>query len=260
MTPTTSLTRMSAWLEQAWLSRYLDRQLESDEAIWFEAYVLDKPELLAMIDADTRFRDALAADPTMRQMERSAVGERRQVGETSHGEAGGDEGDGTRFDEQPTAIMQPTGTISIDSHPASRTRRIAQPPRWFALAASLLAGIGVGGIGIQSLSPRSSAPEIMANPTRIIYDTMRGEVTPPRIEHGDSRSPYVLVEVAVPPGAEHIVLNMDGRQEPVTVSSEGFVTFLAARKNLAAGTAASISYARRGSSDVTTLQLQPVDQ
>jgi hypothetical protein len=33
MTPTTSLTRMSAWLEQAWLSRYLDRQLESEETI-----------------------------------------------------------------------------------------------------------------------------------------------------------------------------------------------------------------------------------
>jgi len=260
MTPTTSLVRMNAWLEQAWLTRYLDRQLASDEVTWFEAYALDKPELLAMIDADTHFRDALADDPTMRHMERLVVEESLHGRATAHGEAAGDEDDGPRFGEQPTAIEQPTGTISIDSRPSSRTRRIAQPPRWFALAASLLAGIGVGGIGIQSLSSRSSAPEIMANPTRIIYDTMRGEVTPPRIEHGDSRSPYVLVEVAVPPGAEHIVLNMDGLQEPVTVSSEGFVTFLAARKNLAAGTAASISYARRGSSDVTTLQLQPVDQ
>jgi hypothetical protein len=260
MTPTTSPTRMNAWLELAWLTRYLDRQLASDEATWFEAYVLDKPELLAMIDADTRFRDALADDPTMRHRERSIVEESRQGRATAHGEAAADEHDGPRFSEQPTAIAQPTGTISIDSHPSSRTRRIAQPPRWFAIAATLLAGVGVGGIGVQSLSPRSSAPEIVANPTRIIYDTMRGEVTPPRVEYGDSRSPYVLVEVAVPPGAEHIVLNMDGLQEPVIVSSEGFVTFLAARKNLAAGTAASISYARRGSSDVTTLQLQPVDQ
>ena len=141
-------------------------------------------------------------------MERSVVEESRQGRATAHGEAAGEEHDGPRFSEQPTAITQPTGTISSDSHPASRTRRIAQPPRWFALAASLLAGIGVGGIGIQSLSSRSSAPEIVANPTRIIYDTMRGEVTPPRIEHADSHSPYVLVEVAVPPGAEHIVLKM----------------------------------------------------
>jgi hypothetical protein len=70
MTPTTSPARMNAWLEQAWLTRYLDRQLASDEATWFEAYALDKPELLAMIDADTRFRDALADDPTMRHMQR----------------------------------------------------------------------------------------------------------------------------------------------------------------------------------------------
>jgi len=259
MTPTTLPARMNAWLEQAWLTRYLDRQLASDEATWFEAYALDKPELLAMIDADTRFRDALADDPSMRQMERSVAGESRQSGAIAHGDAAREAHDPSR-DDQPTAVTQPTGTISIDLHPASRTRRITQPPRWFALAATLLAGVGVGGIGIQSLSPSSSAPEIVANPTRIIYDTMRGEVTPPRIEHGDSRSQYVLVEVAVPPGAEHIVLNMDGLQQPVTVSSEGFVTFLAARKNLAAGTAASITYARRGSSDVTTLQLQPVDQ
>ncbi len=56
-------TPMSAWLEQAWLARYLDRQLDGDEAAWFEAYVLDKPELLTMIDADNRLRDALAAEP-----------------------------------------------------------------------------------------------------------------------------------------------------------------------------------------------------
>jgi hypothetical protein len=259
MTPTTSLARMNAWLEQAWLTRYLDRQLASDETTWFEAYVLDKPELLVMIDADTRFRDALADDPTMRHGERSVVGESRQR-ETTHGDAGGDTGDDTGFGEQPTAITQPTGTISIDSHPSSRTRRIAQPPRWFALAASLLAGVGVGWIGTQSLPQRSSALEIVASPTRIIYDTMRGEETPPRVEHADSQSAYVLVEAAVPPGAEHIVLKIGAAPEQtLTPSPDGFVSFLTERKNIALKTPASITYLLPGNSSPTTRQLAPIN-
>jgi hypothetical protein len=258
---------MTAWLEQAWLARYLDRQLAGDETTWFEAYVLDKPELLAMIDADTRFRDALAADTTMRHMERSVADESRQGGATARDEAAaGEARSRTAVEDQPTALAQPTGltrpttVTSIDSHPGSRTRRIDSPPRWFALAASLLAGVGVGWIGVQSFSPRGSAPEIVANPTRIIYDTMRGEVTPPRVEHADSQSPYVLVEAAVPPGAEHIVLKIGNAQEQtLRPSPDGFVTFLTERKNIALKTPVSISYVQYGKSSPITLQLPPVN-
>jgi anti-sigma factor RsiW len=51
--------RIVAWMETAWLVRYLDRELSDDEAVAFEAYVLDKPELLAQIEADTNLRDTL---------------------------------------------------------------------------------------------------------------------------------------------------------------------------------------------------------
>jgi hypothetical protein len=52
---------MTAWQRQAWLVRYLDRQFASEEALCFEAYAMDSPELLATIEADTRLRDALTA-------------------------------------------------------------------------------------------------------------------------------------------------------------------------------------------------------
>ena len=52
---------MAPWLEQAWLMRYLDRQLGADEQAWFEGYLLDKPELLDQVEADTALRDAVAA-------------------------------------------------------------------------------------------------------------------------------------------------------------------------------------------------------
>lgn len=51
---------MARWLEEVWLSRYLDRELKDDEQAWFEAYMLDKPYILEQVDADTRLRDGLA--------------------------------------------------------------------------------------------------------------------------------------------------------------------------------------------------------
>jgi len=73
------------------------------------------------------------------------------------------------------------------------------------VAASLLIGVGVGALG---RGARSADVDhgVIASPTRIIYDTMRGDSTPARIEHATSQSTYVLVEVAVPLGAEHITL------------------------------------------------------
>jgi hypothetical protein len=63
---------MTAWLEQVWLDSYLDRQLAGEEAQWFEAYAVERPELLVTIEADTRLRDALVAAASMRRTETSA--------------------------------------------------------------------------------------------------------------------------------------------------------------------------------------------
>ncbi len=51
---------MARWLEDVWLSRYLDRELSDEEQTWFETYMLDKPHILERVDADTRLGDSLA--------------------------------------------------------------------------------------------------------------------------------------------------------------------------------------------------------
>ena len=53
---------MSAWLEDAWMQRYLDRELSTAECDWFEAYCLDREHLVARLDADLALRDALARE------------------------------------------------------------------------------------------------------------------------------------------------------------------------------------------------------
>jgi len=67
-------TRMSAWLEQAWLIQYLDRRLAGEEAQWFESHAMERPKLLATIEADTRLRDALAAAASIRHTDMSVDG------------------------------------------------------------------------------------------------------------------------------------------------------------------------------------------
>lgn len=53
-------TAMAQWLEEAWLDRYLDRELEDAELEWFEAYMLDKPRLLELVEADGKLGESLA--------------------------------------------------------------------------------------------------------------------------------------------------------------------------------------------------------
>ena len=223
-------THMSGWLEQAWLACYLDRQLTGEEAAWFEAYVLDKPELLDVIDADTRLRDALAADRPVLASNDVSIAHSAQ------------------------SSSFPRRRESSSSTAEKKTR-----PTWLALAACLLLGLGVGTIGMRTLAPNHSA-DIVASPTRIIYDTMRGEATPPRIEHAESKSPYVLVEVAVPPGAENITLKIDGTpDQELTPSPDGFVSFLMLRGINNTARDAKLKYSTHDSKLIRELNLNKLN-
>lgn len=195
MNPTSDNARMPGWLESAWLARYFDRQLSVEEAAWLEAYLLDKPELLAVVEADTTLRDALMA-------------------ERASGAALAGAGDAR------------TGPVG-DAAPARARSAIA----WLPLAASLLLGIGIGYVGLRASSPPDAATPFVANPARIIFDTMRG-IAPERAreEPGDPDSPILLLEVSIPPGSEVVgaEVEIDGRHVALPlpkVSSEGFATF-----------------------------------
>lgn len=48
------------WMERALLQRYLARTLSAQETDWFEAWMLDKPHIIAAIEADNDLRDGLA--------------------------------------------------------------------------------------------------------------------------------------------------------------------------------------------------------
>lgn len=116
--------RMAQWLESAWLARYLDRQLSAEESGWFEAYVLDKPDLLASIDADNRLRDAVAAS----------------------------------MHEEVAAVR---ATPAEGTQPSRR--RSHTQGRWLAAAAAVVVAIGGGWLG-RGAFDRDSNPDVIANP------------------------------------------------------------------------------------------------
>jgi hypothetical protein len=259
--PTTTPTRMSAWLEQAWLIQYLDRQLAGEEAQWFEAYAMERRELLATIEADTRLRDALAAAASIRHTDMSVDGGGRPGGAADSNVAAvelpGGAGQGADPDSRKSGnVRMPVPIKRNPPRTRSKLRQWRAAPSWLAVAASLLFGIGVGALGRGARSA-DTAPGVISSPTRIIYDTLRGDSTPARIEHATSRSTYVLVEVAVPLGAEHITLDIgDGKERALDRSPDGFVTFLADRNTLAAAADANVSYSAGGRTQMRSLSLK----
>jgi len=214
-------TRLASWLETAWLQRYLERRLDAEETAWFEAYVVDKPALLERLERDTDLRDGLA--------------------------------EATR-DKRVAAASQPTDS-EPDVQPLRGARRRRPYGPGLALAASLLAGIGVGWISARQATPADTAA-LIANPMRIVFDTERGAATGPRIEHAGSASPYTLVEIAVPPGAGSVTVQMEnGGRLDLVPSAEGFVYFLARKDARTAGRVMTLAYVLDGSGQTRSFTL-----
>lgn len=211
---------LSDWLERAWLQRYLERQLSDAETEWFEMYVLDKPHLIAEIEADNDLRDGLALVPSASVADTSA----------------------------------PTAQGSGHGGPASfRWPHMA----W---AASVVAAMGLGALLTGPLSSGSGARSelIVASPMRVVFDTLRGVESPPLVHAGAADSSYVLVEVGLPPDATNVVLHLDGHQPiPLVVSPDGFASFLLARGGLRAGHMPRIDYASAGAARSRVLDALP---
>lgn len=186
---------MSAWLEQAWLQRYLDRALDAEELAWFETYLLAHPHLVAAVERDTDLRDALTLAGTA-------------AGTDAEAEP---EGDSRRPDPPRT---------SPNLRPLRPRRGL---PPWLGLAAGLLLGLGLAALWPSAPGPGPG----LANPTRIVFDTLRGAHSPPHVEPGDPDSPWLLVEVPVPPGSRIESVRLEGGARPaafgaVTATPDGF--------------------------------------
>jgi hypothetical protein len=211
---------LAVWLERAWLSRYLDHELSDEEGAWFETYALDRADLLDAIESDTRLRDGwVQHSPTI---------------------------------QSDSDVVAPV----VQRSSARLVRGYRQ--RWIGLAAALAIGLGLGGFAQHALLDTPGLATV-ANPTRIIYDTMRGEPTGPRIEHADSSAGLVLVEIAVPPDAEQIRLSIDDLPRmDLLPSPDGFVSFVMDRTRLDQARTGTLAYVAAGHDRSRTITLGPM--
>lgn len=186
-----SFPPMSDWIEDAWLRRYLARELDADETEWFEAYVLDKPHLLQRIEHDSDLRDALDVVSSSGEFHLKAAIE------------------------------------SVERPQASpRTSEALRGVRWFAIAASFLGGAAI--VGISRVVPSEPA---VVNPPRLIFDAFRGAYSEPRREEGAPDSPVLIVDFALPERLEIVAIEarIDGSVRALPIprrSSEGFGTLV----------------------------------
>lgn len=105
--------------------------------------------------------------------------------------------------------------------------RYRLPVAWASLAAGLLLGVGLAWFGLSRFVDAGAG---VAVPPRIIYDTLRGELTAPREEAGDPSSPIRLYELPLPAGATVVAAEVVHRGHsvrlPVTVpSADGYLTY-----------------------------------
>jgi hypothetical protein len=212
--------RLASWLEQAWLTRYLDRKLNEEENAWFEAYMLDKPELIAAIEADSDLRDGV-----------SLTG------------------------------LEPARDPVTAPPPRRPTLARRQNPRWLAWAASAALGIGIGWLVASQVATRpAQAPlEIVASPTRVVFDTLRGLEAPPVVYPGAPASGWLLIEFGLPADAEDIVLRFGSAGDALRLSSstDGFATVLLPRRLAEQLDSLDLSFESGGQTSTRSFRLDP---
>lgn len=86
---------------------------------------------------------------------------------------------------------------------------------------------------------------------------MRGAGAERHTENAASESPYVLIEVAVPPDATAISVEIAGNlRRGLTVSPDGFISFLVSTDIRDTARTGTLNYTSRGERIARTLDLQ----
>ena len=208
--------RMQAWLEQAWLERYLSGALTEAENDAFEAYALDKTDLVRQIEMDTDLRAAFARA--------------RQAAQSGSGKD-------VQSDELPGSSRMPGGG-----------------PRYLALAASAVLALGLGWAGGAKFGPSGSVGDTEANPTRLVFRTMRGSELAAYVDGQGTPTGPILVEVALPSDATTASVQIGAaRALQLDVSEDGYARFLMARDLIASSVV--VRYLSGGSSGELKLDI-----
>ena len=201
--------KLAAWLEDAWLQRYLDRELTEQEESWFEAYALDKAHLLSAIDSDLDLRDGLHAWQSNQGREPALLTA------TTNATA-----------SRTTGIRQSARAVVAELKPTSWFAR-------FAIASGLALALLLGAAASRWMFPMVADEAGVVAPNRILFDVLRGSEETSGIAQSTDVSAPLLIDVAMPPHAEAVIAYFADRSSMVLpVSSGGLVSLTGSRSAL----------------------------
>lgn len=213
---------LAEWLEDAWLQRYLDRELNDAESAWFEAYMLDKPRLIAAIDTDNALRDGIHAWHA------------QQLGDAAQ----------TSSD----AITTPPAPASVEIASSELKRNSKPLPfagayRFLPMAAAICVGALLGAAAARWLIPATAVLPVINSPNRIVFDTMRGSAAEPVVERPQDVGAALLIDVAVPLQATDVVAYFSDQSSlSLPISADGFVLLSGPRADLLAASPVRIAW------------------
>ena len=121
--------------------------------------------------------------------------------------------------------MMREGLLAAD--PATFSARPRRSPIWFSLAAGVL--LGAISMQLYTRNQLPDQPTSVANPPRIVFDTLRGEAQEAKTELDTPNATMLIIEVAVPMDALEIyLLDQALRIGPLTPDADGFVRAIVA--------------------------------
>lgn len=200
---------ISPWLEQAWLQRYLDRELAPEEVAWFEAYLLDKPRLLDAIEADNALRAVMhAAGPDIDQALRNEAA--------------------SCFEQTRVESPEPPPYAVSARRPDARSR--SRLGSLMALAASFVGGLGLASVLFTEPRHAMPAEPDAEAPARLVFDLLRGGQVELREDAGDPQARLMVVDIALPLGSRIAAARAELGERRVElpaarISVEGFATY-----------------------------------
>lgn len=208
---------ISSWLEDAWLERYLDRELTAAENAWFEAYMLDKPRLIAATGTGTALRHGLHV---WHPQERQDTG-------------------GMEFADAHRA--EP----AVEPNPRSKSCAAWFRPLSMAAAIVLVALLGAS--AVRWMIPAEIRVPAIASPNRIVFDTLRGSASAPLVDRTGDTSAPLLIDIAVPIQAAAVVAHFSDQSSlPLPISADGFVSLTGPREALLARSPIRITWTLGG--------------
>ncbi len=98
------------------------------------------------------------------------------------------------------------------------------------MAVAIVVAALIGAWAARWMVPVDNAEAVIASPNRIVFDTLRGNVSAPLVHRKEDTSSPLLIDIVVPMRATNVIVYFSDQSSlPLPVSADGFVSLTGPR-------------------------------